>query len=144
MSDGTIGHGATIGYGAVLGAYTDIGEVVSIQKGAQVSEKTDFTHLTSTNRFKESKTGMIDPGEYQITVNTIYGATRTALKGYHQAGTTLYWRFRAYDTSVTPATLQETETFAGIVMNVDDGTIAASDPKRTVFTVMITGAITEV
>jgi len=145
MSAGSIGHGTTLGYSTVAGGpYTDFAEVVSVKEGAQAADKVDFTHLTSTSRRKEFKLGMIDSGEWQFTLNTLYAAERTAMRTAHSSGATYYWRCREYDTSATPSTLLATLTFAGPVMNFDDGTREASSPKRTTLTIAVTGAITEV
>lgn len=112
-SEATLGVGCLVksGDGAGSEVFANIGEVQSFShtRSAQIVE---VTHMESPNLVREYKSGLIDPGQFNINMNYLPDGTKqTALQTDLAANTKR--NFKVTFTDATPATW----SFAALVQS---------------------------
>lgn len=80
-STGKVGLGTVfkVGDGASPEVFTSVVNVASINLSGRSVEEVDFTHLASSNAFREFRAGFKDPGEVQLTCH--YDPSNATLNG---------------------------------------------------------------
>ncbi|MBL3571796.1 hypothetical protein BV509_12295 [Rhodovulum sulfidophilum] len=89
MSEADIawGYGVEVAEDAAATTFLDLAEVKSVALPDQQRDEHDATHMKSPNRTKESRPGLLDPGECTVGMNWIEGsATDRLLIGLKASG----------------------------------------------------------
>lgn len=140
MSDATIGWGSTfeLHNGTAL---TALAEVTEITIPEAVIDTVEVTHLTSANRYKEFIKGLIDAGEFTVTMNYAPGsATDILCRGALTAATG-----RAFNITLSDAAGAAEWEIAGtaLVTGYTRNPIVAGEAKTASLTMKVSGALTE-
>lgn len=114
-------------------------EVVSFSLPSDTSERVETTHLKSANRRREYTSGMIDPGEVEITLNFRPGSdTDAAIEDALSGGDERAARFVVPELGV--AAYQYDTTV--VVTGYDKGSVEVDGKMEATVTMAISGAIT--
>lgn len=97
-------------------------QVVSFSLPSDTGERVETTHLKSPNRRRQYTSGMIDPGEIEITLNFRPGSdTDVAIEGALSDGDERYLRLVVPELGV-PTYQYDVK---GVVLSYDKGTVEA-------------------
>lgn len=124
------------------GVLTELVQVVSFSLPQDEVDQVDISHLKSPNRRREFAPGMIDGGEFQVTLNFRPGSDTDQLLAAAAADTDGSTRsFKA----VIPIRGVPTWDISGecLVVGYDRGEITADDKMEATATIRPTGARTE-
>lgn len=125
---------------AVTPVLTELKQVKSFTLPQDEVERVEITHLKSANRRREYAPGMIEGGEFEVTLNFRAGSdTDQLLAAALTAGTTR--GFKAVIPERGVAVWQITGT--GIVTGYDRGEVNPDDAMEATVTIKISGATTE-
>ena len=118
---------------------TELVEVVSFSLPSDTAERVETTHLKSPNRRREYTTGMIDPGELEVTLNFRPGTdTDLLIEAALTAGDLRAVRFNIPELGVLQYTYDTTVT----VLGYDKGEVTADGKMEATVTLAVSGAVT--
>lgn len=133
-SEALIGYGTRFRVSEDKINWTDMGEVTSVTPPNESVDRADCTHMQSPGRTRESKPGMIDPGDMSLGLNHIPGSgTDTYLRAWRKGGTNRYGQI-VYPNLVT-------ETFPCSVQGYAPDEVVVDDIMRSTVTLMVAGEI---
>lgn len=122
------------------GTLTELKQVVSFTLPQDEVDQVEITHLKSPNRRREYAPGMIDGGEFEVTLNHRAGSDTDQLLAQALAsGTTRSFK------AVIPERGAAAWDISGesVVTGYDRGEVNAEDKMESTVTLKISGAITE-
>lgn len=120
-------------------ALYELKQVVSFTLPQDETDQVDITHLKSAGRRREYAEGLIDGGEFEVTMNfRVLSDTDIKLSAWQAAGGP-----RAFK-AVVPERGVPTAQFTGtaILSGYDRGEVNAEDKMEATVTLKITGAVT--
>lgn len=118
---------------------TELVQVVSFSLPSDTAERVETTHLKSPNRRREYTTGMIDPGELEVTLNFRPGTdTDLLIEAALTAGTLRAARFNIPELGVLTYTYDTTVN----VLGYDKGEVTADGKMEATVTFAVSGAVT--
>ena len=118
---------------------TELVEVVSFSLPSDTAERVETTHLKSPNRRREYTTGMIDPGELEVTLNFRPGTdTDLLIEAALTSGDLRAVRFNIPELGVPKYTYDTTVT----VLGYDKGEVTADGKMEATVTLAVSGAVT--
>ena len=118
---------------------TELVEVVSFSLPSDTAERVETTHLKSPNRRREYTTGMIDPGELEVTLNFRPGTdTDLLIEAALTSGDLRAVRFNIPELGVLKYTYDTTVT----VLGYDKGEVTADGKMEATVTLAVSGAVT--
>ena len=118
---------------------TELVEVVSFSLPSDTAERVETTHLKSPNRRREYTTGMIDPGELEVTLNFRPGTdTDLLIEAALTSGDLRAVRFNIPELGVLKYTYDTTVT----VLGYDKGEVTADGKMEATVTLAVNGAVT--
>lgn len=124
------------------GTLTELVQVVGFTLPQDQVDQVEITHLKSTNRRREFAPGLIDGGEFQVTLNYRAGSDTDKLLAAAVQDTTGATRsFKAVIPERGVATWDVTGE--SIVTGYDRGEVTAEDKMEATVTLKISGALTE-
>jgi hypothetical protein len=119
---------------ATAGNLEELVQVVSFSLPSDTGERVETTHLKSPNRRRQYTSGMIDPGEIEITLNFRPGSdTDVAIEGALSDGDERYLRLVIPELGV-PTWQYDLK---GVILTYDKGTVEADGKMEATVTFAI-------
>lgn len=124
---------------ATAGNLTELVQVVSFALPSDTGERVETTHLKSPNRRREYTSGMIDPGELEVTLNFRPGTdTDSLIEAALSAGDERAVRFNIPELGALAYTYDTTV----VVLGYNKGDVTADGKMEATVTMAVSGAIT--